>query len=188
LLKEWAGPGPALVKAALRLDEFAGAVLEGNLRAALPAARGRKLSEKVGPDLIEFIAQTLSDHAHGLERNLLSKSLQEALFEIVGDDFEIRLPRLEAVLARFLAGSGRSSLLRRFLSLHLFNAIWYQTGESFRVLARTPRAFSETVEEIELICRRTVSKSWRSQHRTPFLNQSSAERLITSIERRLRNF
>src|SRR4051812_15084593 len=53
------------------------------------------------------------EHVQGIDRDLLLKSLEEALFY------------------------GKESLIQRFLYLYFFNFIWFQIGEDFRASAGT---------------------------------------------------
>jgi hypothetical protein len=135
--------------------------------------------------LIENIAENLIEQASGIERDLLSKSLQETLLYCTGIDFELDYSELKTRLLRLLESRGKSVLIEQFLSLCIFNFVWFQVGDSFRATARTPSSFEKDMESVERICQRIVASTWRS-YASRQLNTAAAEKLIRRIEQQLR--
>ena len=136
-------------------------------------------------DVIEDVAEDLID-ATGVERKLLSKSIQETLFYCVG--FEaIDYSRFKTQLIRYVDRQGESSFMQRFLSLYFFNFVWFHTGESFRNLARTTDSFLKDMEFVERVCKKAVASKWKSfeqAHR--HLDSTAAKELVRNIEQHLR--
>ena len=137
------------------------------------------------PDLIAAIAEYLTRDARRLQRDLLCKSVQEALFLSVGTEPQLSRPQFEARLMRFLRRRGSSGLLRQFLSLYVFNVVWFQTGESFRASAGTNDSFVRDMENLERKSRRIVHATFRKMPHP--LTPTSAEELIADIGQRLRS-
>ena len=138
-------------------------------------------------DPIQQIAESLIEGADGTERLLLSKSLQEALFYCVGFKTELSYPDVRRRIKQFLAREGSAALLQRFLSLHFFNFVWFQIGESFRAQAWTPATFEKDLEAVEAICEKAVAACWKASDLTNKpLTATAARQLVRAIEDRLR--
>ena len=125
------------------------------------------------------------EQASGVERDLLSKSLQETLLYITGLDAEVDYSEIKARLVRFLSSHGKASLLEQFLSFCIFNFVWFYVGDSFHAAARTVDSFQKDLEGVERICQRIVSSTWRSCESRQ-LDTVAAESLIRHIEKQLR--
>jgi hypothetical protein len=172
------GVGPYVSLTLLRLDEWT-----ASPEAGTEAGAGRSPAS----DVVENIAESLIEGAVGLERKLLSKSLQEALYYSVDFDPNITATRFKTLFVKYLSRCGAPSFIKRFLSLFFFNFVWHETSESFRALARTSDAFEEDMECIDETCQRIVSATWKTfQSRQCHLDLSAAEELVRTIERRLR--
>jgi hypothetical protein len=177
--------GSALGNTLVRVHEWAASVVLGGLDVSLNGTSG-KLKNRPAVDVIRTIAEYLTAGQPSPERELLSKSLQEALFDCTGIDPDITYPQLQSRFIRFLEQRGISFFVQRFLSLALFNLVWFQVGESFRALALTQDSFESDIEGVEWLCNRIVASSWRSSSlmQRP-LDRSRAEELIRTIEQRL---
>jgi hypothetical protein len=81
---------------------------------------------------------------------------------------------------------GAAGYLRRFLHLHIFNFVWFQTAESFRELARNQVAFTSDMEKVEGFCRQAVDSVLKSQRIQSPIRLESAQALALRIERRVR--
>ena len=91
------------------------------------------------------------------EADLLSKSLQEALFYCVGFDANISSAEFSKKFGRYLKRHGTGPFIQRFLSLFFFNYVWSETRESFMAMAETPSEFKKDMESVE----RHASALWR---------------------------
>jgi hypothetical protein len=152
-----------------------------------PIEAGKTYHERtrVNTDVVERVAEDLITKARGIERSLLSKSLQEAIYYAVRFDPNVDYEELNSRLSRYLHRWGTASFLKRFLSLFFFNFIRFHTGESFRAFAGT--SFEANLEKIDLACQRTVSSVWKSFERAKRpLDLHAAEKLLSDIEQRLR--
>jgi hypothetical protein len=139
-------------------------------------------------DLIENIAESLIRATSGIEqRKLLSKSLQETLFYCAGIDANIDYPQFKTEFTRYLARHGAASIVQLFLSLYVFNFVWFEVSESFRATARTPYSFEKDMEGVEAICKEVVDLVWKRFERTKRpLDSSAARELMLDIEQQLR--
>jgi hypothetical protein len=155
------------------------------LDSAAGIASANSGKQKNGAHYINAIAESLTKDESGLERDLLQKSLQETLLYSTGPASQMGTAEVEARLLRFLRVHGPAGLVRRFLSFHVFNVIWFQTADSFRGLARNQQTFIEDMENLEQMCRRVVTSVCKSQRFDGGLHLSTAEQLVGKIERRL---
>ena len=165
----------------VRLDQWAATVLAEGFDDAIAEIPGAKTSESV-PDVIRTIADYLTKNVKGLEGDVLRKSLQETLFLTLGARSSGVGSRLNGPLTAFLRRRGSAGLLRRFLRLHLFNVVWFETSESFRAVAQTQNSFVQDMERVERACQRIVDSAWRSQKMHGTLDRFSAREIINRIE------
>ena len=171
---------PAFGRAIVRLDEWASMFLN-SAAIAFPNSG----NPNSGAHYINGIAESLTREESGFERDLLRKSLQETLVYSAGPASQLGKADVEARLLRFLRVRGPAGLVRRFLSFHLFNVIWFQTADSFRGLARNQDRFVEDMQGLEQMCRRVVTSVCKSHRFNGGLHLSTAEQLVDKIERRL---
>lgn len=138
-------------------------------------------------EIVETIADSLIDEADHVERNLLSKSLQETILYCVSFKTDSSYEQLVTRLLRYIARHRTASVAERFLSLYFFNFVWFRTGESFRAVAWSSDSFEKDMENVEQICCHVVASAW-----TPFqetkrvLSRATAGELVRKIEHRLR--
>jgi hypothetical protein len=138
-------------------------------------------------DSIRVIADSLSENASGIERDLLSKSLQETLLYCTGIDLELDYAEIKVRVLRFLSTKGRPALIEQFLSLCFFNLVWFHIGDSFRTDARTLDSFERDIDRVDKICQKIAASMWSSfESRDGELGPGAAEELVRSIEDRLR--
>jgi hypothetical protein len=172
---------PAFGRAIVRLDEWASMFLDS--AAKIVAANSG--NSKTGAHYINGLAESLTRDESGLARELLQKSLQETLIYSAGPASQMGEADVEARLLRFIRVRGPAGLVRRFLSFHLFNVVWFQTADAFRGLARNQQTFLEDMERLEQMCRRTVTSVCKTHRFNGGLHLSTAEQLVGKIERRL---
>ena len=138
-------------------------------------------------ELVAIIADSLIDEVDHVERNLLSKSLQETILYSVSFKTDINYVQLVERLRKYVGRHGTASIVERFLSLYFFNFVWFRTGESFRAVAWSSESFEKDMENVERICLHVVASVW-----TPFqeaqrgLDRAAAGELVRKIEHRLR--
>src|SRR5262245_42799674 len=138
-----------------------------------------------GAHYINGIVESLTRDESGPERDLLRKSLQETLVYSAVLASPMGQADVEGRLLRFLRVRGSAGLVRRFLTFHLFNVVWFQTADSFRALARNRATFTVDMESLERMCRRVVTSVCKSYRFDRRLHLSTAEQLVGKIERRL---
>jgi hypothetical protein len=168
----------------VKLDQFVANVLKEGFEASLHGVTGA--AEAVfSADLICCIALAVTVNTSGIESDLLRKSVQEVFLEIAGPDVELTHSELGEKVGNFLRRRGQAGLTRRFLCLHVFNTVWFQTGDSFRSVAWTPKAFVSDMERVERACQQVVQSSWRSLKISGRLDGASAGRLVEHLSSRL---
>jgi hypothetical protein len=133
-------------------------------------------------DLVQTIAETLIENATGNERQLLSKSLQEALFYSLGHNIDLTSTQVKTRLKRFLRRHNKGAFIQRFLSLYFFNLIWFYTEEWLSDEADTPQMCQEEITALDRICKRAVFAAYKH---VDVLDESAAEQLIRNIQQRL---
>lgn len=137
--------------------------------------------------MIEEIADSLTSHAGGIEQNLLSKSLQEALFPCLEADADGDGWQFKMRLTRRLANDGAASILQQFLSLYFFNFVWFETAEFFQADAWTAADLEKDIKDVEAVCRHVVDAAWTQfARKQPELQAFAAQELIAGIEQELR--
>jgi len=178
--------GPSVSLTLVRLHEWVASVQARGLDIAIrDLSTAADLSRS--SDVMEDIAEILVREAEGTERKLLWKALQETLYYRVGFDPSISYAEFRTRFSQHLDDHAASILIKRFLRLYFFHHVWFETGESFRTLARTSREFEKYIEDVERICERTVSSVWTSFEKTNRpLDSDTAAELVQKIEQGLR--
>ena len=168
----------------LRLDEWTRSIHAGEAESPL---RRKLIARASAPDPIRQIAENLIEHASGIERDLLLKSVQEVLFYSLNFETGLNGAQIKTRLKQFLDHEKRSTFIRQFLSFYFFNYVWYYTGEAFRAWALTSQVFEKEMENVEKICEKTVASAFKSHEREePVLDRNAAKELIHNVEQRLR--
>jgi hypothetical protein len=167
----------------VRLYGWASYALTEGIKHALEQLPGTQSCD-LATDVVSVITEEIIRVATPPEWDLLRKSMEETLFYIVRPDPELTRSQFEVRFTRFITKRGPSSLLRMFLSLHLFNVVWFQTAQSFRNLAVTDESFLQYTDDLERTCRRIVNGCWKSNEIVlPFV-EPYPEKLLKSIEER----
>jgi hypothetical protein len=173
-----------LAETIVRFDEWLKLVLSAGVDVALAAVPDSNGCVR-GADLALAISRHLTQHAWGLDRDLLCKSLQESLL-LVGGAPACSRERLEDRLLRSLRRSGNLWLIRRTLSCHFFNVVWFRTSDAFRSTAGNEDLFERDMIHLEQSCRRTVESVWKSRQPEASLELPAVANLVGVIELRLR--
>ncbi len=145
----------------------------------------RLAASATASDPVGQIAEDLAGPATGIERQLLIKALEEALFCCVGFDTDLAPTQITARVKRFLNRQSKAGFIQQFLSFYFFNYVWFHTGDLFSSHALPSNPFRDEMEEISRICQTTVVSAYEDVGSPP-LNESAAQRLIWEIEQRLR--
>ena len=175
---------PQVIATLLRLDEWTRSIHAGEAESPL---RRKLIARASAPDPIRQIAENLIEHASGIERDLLLKSVQEVLFYSLNFETGLNGAQIKMRLKHFLDHEKRSTFIRQFLSFYFFNYVWYYTGEAFRAWALTSQVFEKEMENVEKICEKIVASAFKSHEREePVLDRNAAKELIHNVEQRLR--
>ena len=166
----------------VHLDKWLTNVAVAGLESSLPAlAESKKLKNE---NLIVRVAQDLTQDARGTERDFLCKSLIETLLSISGLEPGVDRPVLAERFARYLQAHSSTELLRKFVSIHVFNVVWFRCCDLLRVEAKSNGDFVRTMEGVEHFCHRVVDMTWDAQKIKRPLTSSSANELVDRIAKR----
>jgi hypothetical protein len=174
----------ALSRTAVRLEEWADSAVSAGVEAGLLAFAGLEIHGQA-LQLIRAIAEYFTDDVRGTERDLLLKSLQETLYYSTGASPELTRSEFVSRLQRFLARRGTLGLLRRFLSLHFFNVVWFHTSERLRARASSSESLLKDMEQVERRVRQIVNSAWRDQKLERPLKAPLARQFISKVGQRL---
>ncbi len=174
-----------LVTTLIRLDEWLVSVRSDRWDWAVT-----KLPESEGlsPQALMFLAvDVLTEEASGIERDLLRKSMLEAVFSIstLEPQLKLRQSQFKDRFSRFVDVYGPAEFMQRFLALHVFNVVWFQICDLVRVKAKTNADFLAKMNYVERSCRDAVLRSWTSQKLPHPLTHASAQELVDDIAKRL---
>ncbi len=174
-----------LARTLLEFDKWLATVEASGLEAVLD----RTASKQDWPvhDLIDQILGRLTADTGGIERGLLRKSLVETLLPIGGIETTWSVEWGER-LTKHLRQYGAPQVLVRFLSLHVFNVVWFQIGDAIRMDCPTNDAFLETMERLEQACSTVVKRFWEPGNITRPLSPSDVRELIDRIAGNLCGF
>jgi hypothetical protein len=176
--------GPQVSTTLVNLNSWVSSIEAGTTEHPLNPISVKVTLSRAGGS-IRVIADSLTENASGIERDLLSKSLQETLLYCTGIDPELDYAEIKARVLRFLSTHGRPALLEQFLSLCFFNLVWFQIDDSFRTNALD--SFERDIDHVDKICQKIVASTWSSfESRDGELGPGAAEELIRRIEDRLR--
>jgi len=138
-------------------------------------------------DAIAHIAESLIEGGKELERQLLSKSLQETLYYCIGFSSDLTGLKAGKKLKQFMARQSAAWVVQQFLSLYFFNFVWHHISDEVRAAAPSSSAFEEDLQDTEQLCRDVVEALSESVDltRRP-LDLASVKKLVRNIETRLR--
>ena len=132
-------------------------------------------------ELVDAIAAALSAHAGGGKQEILCKSLQEAILESSGLDYDLGALDPRSRLSNFLRQNGSSSFMELFLSIYLFNLIWIQIQEAVRWSLKDENSFRAFMESFSRACRNVVKAALAEQAGA----QKDIRQVMTDIQRSL---
>jgi hypothetical protein len=138
-------------------------------------------------DAIEYLADKMICGGTVIERQLLSKSLQEALFFTIGLKAGLSYASVVKRVRQVSQDRGAAVILQRFLSFHVFNVTWFHTSESFRAVALTSNTFETDMKGLEKLCEKAVARTWTTGHcQAQTIDPTAANKLMRTIEDWLR--
>jgi hypothetical protein len=176
--------GPELGESIVRLEQLASRILETSFDAAVtevPESANAQSSD----DLLRDLAAHISAGMTGVEGDLVRKSLQESFYQIVGTAPELGRAKLAERLVSFLRRRGTAGLVQSFLSLHVFNIVWFQTSDGFRADSSTPDSFLDKMRDVGRTCHRIVNSVWRKQHISGPVDLVGARVIVQRLQERL---
>jgi hypothetical protein len=117
------------------------------------------------------IGKQLSQRVPGIKGRIFRKSLEEALFEAADGSYESHDFDLVGGLCKFRDRRGISGFIELFLSLYVFNAVWFEIQDSVRLRARDTRSFIASMESVERFCFKLVRSELRRLEKKKEPNQ-----------------
>jgi hypothetical protein len=126
------------------------------------------------------VAETLAGDAHGLERDLLRKSIEETLFIAAGQNVQISPRMAQTRWARYVKAHGPPAMIEMLLANHLWNVLWFRAGD---VLGQTEgRAMEHTLRRLRRTCRLLVNAVCQSKGLNNAVSLPLAEEVIEVLE------
>jgi hypothetical protein len=107
-------------------------------------------------EVITRISESLSDHAEGLERDVLSKTLKDTILEIAALDNELGFEKLEEALESFISENGVSGFLEVFLTRYVLDAIWMLIEQHSQSSSPGESELEALFSAVEHVCRNEV--------------------------------
>ncbi len=185
-MKEKDRLGQSVISTLVRLEEWFSSIQAVESSSILERISARA-SLAPGSEFMETIGEAFSEGASGIERSLLSKSVQEALLYGVSFHADSGYAHFKAQLVKYLARYGKAVLIRRFLSLFFFNYVWFEVGEIFREAAANSEMFEKDIESVDRVCQAAVTSVWKVFEQTGRrIDAGSAAEIIRRIEQQIR--
>jgi hypothetical protein len=169
IFDEKAQVGPGVIATLLKVDAWASSIQSDAL--VTPSLGSTAC------DVIEQLANAFVSEATGIERQLLRKSLLEAILYCVGLDTDVTAEEIISRLTRFVNRRGKAAFIQQFLSLYFFNYLLLDVSNS----GQTP-AVNYDMKLVERMCRRAVAAFTPEDVK----DLTTAEALIHKIHSELR--
>jgi hypothetical protein len=118
------GGRTSVVRAVSRLGGFGGAFQRGGLDDALGSLGLEELKGRPAAEVISVIAEHLAEGADGLQSDILSDALKDALVEAAALEEGGEYKDLEAALQSYLDKNGVEGLVELFLTNFVFDRVW----------------------------------------------------------------
>ena len=118
------GGRAAVGRAASKLGGFATAVRDGGLDAGLRSLGLDELRGRPAAEVISRIAEHLAEDTSGLQGDLLSAALRDAILEAAALEADRGYQNLSDALQAYLARDGIEGLVESFLTHYVFDRVW----------------------------------------------------------------
>lgn len=106
------------------LGGFGASVGARGLTEALRTLGLEELRGRPAPEVVARIAEHLANDAQGLQKELLTAALRDAIFEAAAIEGDLSYENLEASLQAYLDREGIEGLIRTFLTRYVFDRLW----------------------------------------------------------------
>jgi hypothetical protein len=170
--------GPGFAPTIVKLDQWLSALVHSP--DALLHDKALRANNAVA--LIAAIAGPLTDHARGLERDLLRKSIEEVLFSSAGKITDGSSDSIGKRIRRCVLARGESDVLGRFMTLHSFNTVWFRASDTLRVTAPSQEALESSLRKLQRSCKLVVASVWKSTEPRKTVALGAATELVSMIE------
>lgn len=116
--------GASVGRVVSALGGFAAALRGGDLGAALDAIGLGELRDRPAAEVIARIAEHIAGVADGLQQELLSSTLRDAILDAAALEGDRSYQNLDTALQGFLAREGIEGLVECFLTRYVFDRVW----------------------------------------------------------------
>lgn len=106
------------------LGGFGASVGARGLTEALRTLGLEELHGRPAPEVVARIAEHLANDAVGLQKELLTAALRDAIFEAAAIEGDLSYENLDASLQAYLDREGIEGLIRAFLTRYVFDRVW----------------------------------------------------------------
>jgi hypothetical protein len=141
-----------LLAAIILVERFASSANTDQFSVGLTKLLGSRVIVVAATELIGDLANVFCRSAEGIESDLLKKSLQEALLISIDVRGDSTVTQFRDLLREFLGRYGTIGLIRLFVGLHMFNAIWLEMQESDSVSPGPEEGLGGLFEALEKEC------------------------------------
>lgn len=150
------GGRASIGRAVSGLGGFGAAVRDGGLDAGLAALGLQDLVGKPAAEVIARIAEHLAADTEGIQKELLSDALRQAILDAAALQGETGYADLGAALEGFLATEGVEGLVVSFLSNYVYDRVWAIVENHVDHKADTNASSDGLAAAVEGVCRSEV--------------------------------
>lgn len=189
------GGSASVGRAVSGLGGFADAVRDRGLDAALEGLNLSELKGRPPAEVISRIAEHLADDLPGVQGELLTAALREAIFEVAAMEGDRTYQNLERSLQSFLEREGIPGLVETFLSRFVFDRVWFHVESHAQKKAASASVAQALASAVERSVRghvRELIEEQREAGRFDKLDwfgtagQRFGEQIASDLEARLR--
>lgn len=186
----------SIARAVSNLGGFGATLQNHNLNQALGSIGIADLRGRPAGEVISRIAEQLSNHVNGLQREVLRNAIQQAIFQAAELVDDLSYEDLEASLQSFLTDNGIEGLVELVLTQYVFDRVWLLLEDYVNLRDISPSDVSDVESAVEQVCRSNVNDIMQPYRTSNSLDDVDwfgsagirlAESAINALEQRLRN-
>jgi hypothetical protein len=147
------------------LGGFGASVGARGLTEALRTLGLEELRGRPAPEVVARIAEHLSDDAQGLQKELLTTALRDAIFDAAAIEGDLSYENLDASLQAYMNREGIEGLIELFLARYVFDRLWLLIENHADLRAETANSGDLLATAVQSACRAHVHAEM-SEYRT----------------------
>ena len=138
------------------LGGFGASVGARGLTEALRTLGLEELRGRPAPEVVARIAEHLSDDAQGLQKELLTTALRDAIFDAAAIEGDLSYENLDASLQAYLDREGIEGLIELFLGRYVYDRLWFVIENHTDLRAETTNSSDLLATAVLNACRAHV--------------------------------